>query len=143
MTRRPLLAASSLVLSVPCVTFCLADGDPASRPELAKDLIGTWVTVGDAENIIPTPEKGGSLKSYTGRHWNVSLVNPQTGIVAQNHGGTYTLDGDTYAETVEYADPNQKALIGKTFTFRLKIEGDRLTQTAVDNPYHRALERKK
>jgi hypothetical protein len=143
MVRRPLVAVFLAVLTVPLVAVSLADGDSPAKPDLVKELIGTWVTVGDAENIIPAPEKGGSLKSFTGRHWNVSLVDPETGIVAQNHGGTYKLDGDTYVETVEYVSPSQKSLLGKTFTFKLKIDGDRLTQTAVDNPFHRAMERKK
>ena len=42
-------------------------------------------------------------------------------------GGKYTLDGDKYTEHIEiFYDPRG---IGKSFTFKMKVEGDTLIQS--------------
>ena len=60
-----------------------------------------------------------------------------------HHGGTYTLNGDEYVETVEYANESTKELIKQTFKFTIKIEGDTLTQTGIGNPYNEVWKRVK
>src|SRR5436853_622458 len=62
-------------------------------------------------------------------------TDPKTGVVIFHHGGTYTLKGSDYVETVEYATPSTKDLIGQTAKFTLKIEGDTLNLIGVDNPW--------
>lgn len=52
-----------------------------------------------------------------------------------HHGGTYTLTGAQYAETVEYANESTKDLIKQTFKFTIKVEGDTLTQIGIGNPW--------
>jgi hypothetical protein len=50
-------------------------------------------------------------------------------------GGTYSLDGDTYTEHIEFFfHPN---FIGMSIPFKVKIEGDRLVQTGT-MPYKAA-----
>lgn len=61
-----------------------------------------------------------------------------------HHGGTYTLDGDTYEETVEYSTENNAAqLIKQKFKFTVKVEGDTLTQVGVGNPFNEVWKRVK
>jgi hypothetical protein len=111
-----------------------ADDQPS---KLAKELIGTWVLVGTPDKVGEIPAAGGRLKFFTGRHWLITQADPKTGKVIFHHGGTYTLDGDTYTETIEYATENTAALIKKTFKFKVKLEGDTYTQvgTGEDNAY--------
>jgi hypothetical protein len=133
--------ALALVLPTAGLLPLRADDRPpkgAAEPtKLAKDLIGTWVLVGTPDKVDDQPESGGRLKFRTGRHWAITQADPKTGRVIFHHGGTYTLDGDTYAETVEYANESTADLIGKTFKFKVKVEGDTYTQTGVgdDNPF--------
>ena len=95
--------------------------------------------------VAEPPKSGGRLKFITGNHWAVTQADADTGKVIFHHGGTYTLTGDTYAETVEYANESTAQLIKKTFTFKAKVEGDTYTQTAVgdDNPFTEVWKRAK
>ena len=137
--RVPQVAAVLLLASA--VVFPVGAGDEPKKGEepakLAKDLVGTWVLVGTPEKVGDPPTSGGRLKFFTGKHWCITESDPKTGKVIYHHGGTYTLDGDTYTETVEYANGNTAGLITKTFKFKFKVEGDTYTQTGVgdDNPF--------
>jgi hypothetical protein len=116
----------------------------SSEPsQLAKDLIGTWVLVGTPERVGEPPAAGGQLKFYTGRHWLITQADPNTGVVICHHGGTYTLTGDDYVETFEYANPSTLYLIHKTNRFKVKVEGDTLTQIGIGNPWTQVWKRAK
>ena len=79
--------------------------------------------------------KGGRLKFFTGKAWCITESNPADGKVVFHHGGTYTLDGDKMAETIEYANENTATYIGKTHHFTIKVEGDVYTQVGTDNEF--------
>jgi hypothetical protein len=141
--------ASAFVLPAG-VTLPIGAGDrplkgPAEPAKLAKDLIGTWVLVGTPDKVADPPKSGGRLKFITGKHWVITQADPKTGKVIFHHGGTYMLDGNTYEETVEYANDNTAGLIKKTFKFKVKVEGDTYTQVAVgdDNPFTEVWKRAK
>jgi hypothetical protein len=107
--------------------------------------IGTWVLVGTPDKVGDPPKSGGRLKFRTGKHWAITQADPKTGKVIFHHGGTYTLDGDTYTETVEYANESTAGLLKKTFKFKVKVEGDTYTQIGIgeDNPFHEVWKRAK
>jgi hypothetical protein len=139
----------ALALAVP-TGICLslrADDHPSAGPKgptkLAKDLIGTWVLVGTPDNVGEAPKSGARLKFFTGKHWVVTQAEPETGKVVFHHGGTYTLNGDNYAETIEYANESTADLIKKTYKFKIKVEGDTYTQIGVGNPYSEVWKRAK
>ena len=106
----------------------------ASSP-FAKNLIGTWILVGTPTDPNAIPATGGWFKFFTGRHWCITQAAPQTGQTIFHHGGTYQLNGDEYVETVEYANASTTNLIGRTFKFTCKIEGNTLTQSGIGNPW--------
>jgi hypothetical protein len=81
------------------------------------------------------PKAGGRLKFFTGRHWCITQADPATGRVIFHHGGTYTIDGDEMAETIEYANDNTADLINRTHRFKIKAEGDTYTQIGQGNPF--------
>jgi hypothetical protein len=140
------------------VAFCLATAAAASRlraddekkpsdgakpSQLAKDLAGTWVLAGTPDKPEDPPEKGGRLKFFTGKHWCITQADPESGKVIFHHGGTYTLDGDKMAETIEYANDNTSSLIGKTHHFTIKVQGDTYTQLGQDNEFNEIWKRAK
>lgn len=112
-----------------------ADSSAAAPSQLAENPIGTWILVGEPGKVSEAPATGGRLKFFTGRHWCITQADPTNGLTIYHHGGTYTLNGDQYAETVEYANESTRSLIKKTFNFTIKVEGDTLTQIAIDNPW--------
>jgi len=107
----------------------------AANAQLAKDMMGAWVLVGKPGRVREAPERGGRLKFRTGAHWTMTQSDPKTGLVVMHDGGTYSLEGDTYAETLEYANESTSNDIGRTFVFKVKVEGDLMTQEGVGNPY--------
>ena len=134
-----LLGAVALAIPPGLVFSLRAEEQPTRVPKeptkLAKDLIGTWVLVGTPDKIGEAPKSGARLKFFTGRHWVVTQAEPETGKTVFHHGGVYTLDGDNYAETIEYANESTADLIKKTFKFKIKVEGNTYTQIGVGNPY--------
>ncbi|HJZ54952.1 MAG TPA: hypothetical protein VKE74_08325 [Gemmataceae bacterium] len=115
----------------------------AEKQDLAKELIGTWVLVGTPDKIGEVPKSGGRLKFRTGRHWMITEADPQTGEVIFHHGGTYTIEGDEYVETVEYANKNTAGLIGMKLKFKVKVEKDTYTQIGVGNSFDEVWKRVK
>jgi hypothetical protein len=113
-----------------------AEAEPS---KLATDLIGTWELVGppDGEELDVN-----SLKFFTGKHWTVTLFDDD-GRVQYSHGGTYTIDGDQYSETIKYATEQTAALIGQTLKFKIKVEDDKYTQLGDGNPYNEVWRRAK
>ena len=136
-----------LVLALPTALLVLhaADKTTATAPpsQLAQELIGTWILVGEPGKVDEVPAAGGRLKFFTGRHWTITQADPATGVTIFHHGGTYTLKGDEYLETVEYANESTTNILKQTFKFTLKIEGDTLTQTGIGNPWNEVWKRAK
>lgn len=117
--------------------------DPSATDgsQLSKDLIGTWVLVGSPGNVGPIPSSGRGFKFITASHWLVTQADEKTGVVVIHHGGTYTLKGNRYTETVQYADPSSVNFIGREFNFTIKVEGDTLTSTGTDNSWNEVWKR--
>jgi hypothetical protein len=110
ITRKIIRAAvlGLLALTLPTALVILHAGDKttaaAAPSQLAKDLIGTWILVGEPGKAGEPPAAGGRLKFLTGRHWTITQADPATGVTIFHHGGTYTLKGNEYLETVQYAN---------------------------------------
>ena len=141
------LVLSLILLLIPLVVRTHGEDavtPPESKPsQLAKDLIGTWIIAGTPDNVEEPPATGARLKFITGKHWTVTKANPDTGEVEFHLGGTYTLNGDEYVETVQYATENTKDLISKVHKFKIKVEGDTLTQLGIDNSWTEVWKRAK
>jgi beta-lactamase regulating signal transducer with metallopeptidase domain len=139
-TNRGLTLAAALFAGLTLITF--TDAQPATS-QAEKDLHGTWVLVGNPGAVGAPPAAGGRVKLITDHHWSVTQANPQTGATTFHHGGTFAIKGDEYAETVEDANENTKELVGKTFKFTIKIEGDTLILTGIGNPWKEVWKRVK
>ena len=137
--RTPVVSTTTSAPRPPVIsrTFCTAPSP------LAKDLIGTWILVGEPGHVSEAPAAGGSLKFFTGRHWTITQADPKTGVTIFHHGGTYALKGNEYLETVEYANEGTADLIKQTFKFTIKVEGDTFTQTGIGNPWTEVWKRAK
>jgi hypothetical protein len=147
-TSRYILRAAAfgllaLTLATTVIVLRAQDKTAASPSQLAKDLIGTWVLVGKPGEVGEAPATGGRLKFCTGRHWTITQADPKTGATIFHHGGTYALKGNEFLETVEYANESTTNLIGQTFKFTIKVEGDTFTQTGVGNPWTEVWKRAK
>jgi hypothetical protein len=129
-------------LAIAAGTWADDEKPKAKDSQLAKDLVGTWAFAGTPDDENQPPAPGTRLKFFTGKHWTVT-ASDEAGKVVYHHGGTYTLDGDEYAETIKYATENASDLVGKTNKFKIKVEGDKYTQIGVGNPYNEVWKRAK
>jgi hypothetical protein len=106
-TNRRSALAVALFAALGFVT--LTDAQPA-QSAATKDLAGAWVLDGEPGAVAEAPAKSISLKFFADGHWNVTHADPKTGVVTYHHGGTFTLKGNDYLETVEYANESTSAL---------------------------------
>jgi beta-lactamase regulating signal transducer with metallopeptidase domain len=134
-------SALALLLFAALGLVTLTDAQPAPKSPTQKDLHGTWVLTGENGVVSEPPGAGARLKSFSGTNWSITQTDPKTGAVIFRHGGTFALNGDEYSETVEFANESTKELIGQTFKFKIKIEGDKLTLIGVGNPWNEVWKR--
>ncbi|MES2924846.1 MAG: hypothetical protein V4819_25045 [Verrucomicrobiota bacterium] len=80
-------------------------------------------------------------KFIGGGLWTITQCDPKTGTVVFHHGGTYTLDGANYTETVVFANENTSNLKGNSHKFELTIEGDVIHQKGIGNSWNEAWNR--
>jgi bla regulator protein BlaR1 len=116
---------------------------PMSSSELANQLIGTWVLDKELGPKSNPSGVGVRMKSFTGTHWEITQPDPKTGVIIFHHGGTYKLEGDKYFEHKDFAGESTKDGMGNTGEFTIKIEGDMLTQTGINNPWNEVWKRVK
>ena len=93
---------------------------------------GSWKMVkskyGDEKEYTDYAKEGLlTYKLFTGTRWAGSSYDTKTRKISGTNGGTYTLTGQTYTETVEYFSWDATTE-GKTFQFSVTIENGMLHQ---------------
>jgi hypothetical protein len=139
-TNRGFGLAAALFVSIGLITLTDTQAD---TPQPGKGLIGTWVLVGVPDNIGAAPGAGSRVKLITDGSFSVTQTEPENGNTIVHHGGTWTLRGNEYSETVDYADTSTTNLVKKTFKFNIKIENDQLTSIGDGNPWKEVWKRVK
>lgn len=109
--------------------------DPTPASDLRHALLGAWAVAAGGGSVTALGH-GTRIKFWGLKHWTITEFDPRTGQVMWHHGGTYTLDGDNYTETVTFANDSTRKLIGQTLTFRITVQGDTYIQFGVGNPYN-------
>ena len=102
----------------------------ATLSQTSKDIVGVWAFVG---NIGEAASRDKKIKIILDKRWMFSQPDPITNLTLFHHGGSYLLDGNTYAETIEYANETTGGFLGQTFKYEVKIEGDSMRLTGVGN----------
>ncbi len=147
LSRRSLVTALGIAATLVSVVILRADDKKTEgsqkASQLARDAIGVWIQAGTPDKIEDPPNPKNPLKFVIGNRWSFTQPDPETGQVTYHHGGTYTIDGDNYEETIKFANENTANMIGQTLKFKLKVDGDTWTQTGVGNPYTQVWKRVK
>ena len=136
-TCRAILRILVAALGAATAVMLLRAADrPAIDPEpIAQALVGVWVHVGEPGDVSSVPLSGGRLKFRMGHRWTLTHADPANGTVREHFGGTYQVHGNEYSETIDYSVDANDPELGKTLKFRVKVEGDTMTQTGIGNPY--------
>lgn len=136
-------------VSMVCVAVCLSvflteplvaqestkPAEATRAADLRQSLLGAWTMTGEPDSKND-PQPGARLKFWGQKHWVITESDPATGELVFHHGGTYTLTGNNYAETIKFASENTKDMIGLTFRFKIKVDGDTYIQTGVGNSFN-------
>lgn len=108
--------------------LAVAAGEEKEAPK--NPLVGSWELVrfkyGDAPDYSDFPKASRRLKLITPTHWSwveYDTAGPKEAKVGM--GGPYTLKGEIYTETVEFATGGMVRFLDKTHSFKVRVEGDK------------------
>lgn len=113
-------------------------------PLRVKDsaISGAWKLFGRLDGDGNVVKLGGAeannlnIKFFSNGIWFITYVDTTTADVTFHHGGTYTLDGNKYEESIEFATEATQEMVGNKLKFTMDVDGDVLTQRGIDNPYN-------
>jgi WD40 domain-containing protein len=96
-------------------------------------LVGTWQLVSikhgpDGQSSAP-PAGQRKVKLITGTHFTWIVYEAGSRKVLHTAGGTYSLQGDTYTEQIEFAGDGMTDDVGKPQLFKIWLDGDKLHQS--------------
>lgn len=151
VSRGAFCAAAVFALSIIAVRFLRAADRPGPAPavvakntgNLSHDLLGVWVCLGAPGNTEEPPAKGGFIKLRTADHLAAIAIDPRTGLVTSTHGGTWRVEGNVYQESIEFGGEHHAQLMNRTFKWNVKLDGNNMTMTPLDNPWNEVWQRVK
>jgi hypothetical protein len=108
---------------------------PQKQGGAKASLEGAWYLAGKPGGVLRPPGPGVRIKFIANGQWSITQADPRTGRVIYHHGGTYSLLGNSYVETVKFANANTANMIRKQYRFRVAVEKDSYTQIAIGNPW--------
>jgi hypothetical protein len=117
-----------LVFAIVLTTVLLAWSQTSNDQANKSQVEGTWEVV--SARWPPAPPKGERvIKMISGGHFVVVRYETEKGKPIYVGGGTYTLNGTSYTEHIDFMSESMSAgIIGKDQHFTVKVEGDTLTQ---------------
>ena len=120
MKKVLLVFATALTAVSPA--FSQTNGSHAKKSQLD----GTWELVSGQ----PLPEGARDIKIISEGHFIFVAYDMEKGKPLYTGGGTYILNGSSYAEHIDFAsDEISAGLVGKDQPFTVKVDGDTFTQT--------------
>ena len=116
--------------------------DSEDADSLPRNLLGAWAFAGKLGSA-DKPKPDAAIKVFGLKDFVIVRSDSETGEVINCHGGVFSLEEDTYMETVKFGNATRKMFIGKTLKFKLKIVGDELIQEGIDNSFNERWVRRK
>lgn len=113
-----------LLAATPLIAQDEADENPLTH----EAIQGAWE--------LKSEDGSKRIKFIAGGQWTITQYDPSTGTVVFHHGGTYTLDGATYTETVIFANESTIEMKGDSNQFEITVDGDVLRQRGIGNPWN-------
>ncbi len=107
------------------------DGKAGATLGATNAVNGVWRFVRDVGGPMTSLTR--KIKHIRDKHWMFSQFDPAPNITLYHHGGTYLLDGNSYAETIDYANETTGGMLGQTFRYDVNVVGDTMTLTGPFN----------
>jgi hypothetical protein len=117
----------SLVFAIVLAAVFLALSQTNGSHAKKSQLDGTW-ELGSGQ---PLPKGARDIKIISGGHFIFVAYDTDRGKPLYTGGGTYSLNGSSYTEHVDFASDEISGvgLVGKDQPFTVKVDGDRFTKT--------------
>lgn len=103
-------------------------------PAPAKEAAKTAVNVTGVWRSTEAGNGRSAWKFIQDGFWSMT-EQTANGQVTIHHGGTFTLEGDVYSESVLWAGDVTRSMIGKTNRFQVTIEGDTCKIKGLNNSF--------
>ena len=117
------------VFAITLTAVLLASSQTSSDQAKKSQLEGTWEIV-SARPLPPPPKGVREIKIILGGHFVFVRYDTEKGKPIYVGGGTYTLNGTSYTEHIDFMSQAISAgMVGKDQPFTVTVEGDTLTQT--------------
>jgi|GEM_PF-898847 hypothetical protein len=130
---RYLVIGSVIALLAVGLTVGLSDEKEAPKEAPKNPLLGTWELVkvkSDDGEFKDFPKEHRRVKLITDTHWSwVQYSTDGPKEVQGGAGGPYTLKGDNYVETIEFATKGMADFLDKSLAFKIRIDGDKCVVT--------------
>lgn len=133
----------SLIVPIVVVLLAACNSEPPAEKELdpVHPLVGTWkllkgTTIQENDTVVTDYTNNSSfIKIINDTHFaflnhDLKKGKDSSAAVFVAGGGTYTLTGNTYTESLEYCTARDWE--GNDFTFTLSFKGDTLTQQGTE-----------
>lgn len=92
--------------------------------------LGTWELVsikyGEQQEFSDFPENRRRIKHITETHYTWVEFDTSIKKVENGAGGSYSLNGDTYIESKDFAGEGMMKYLGKKSVYTIRVEGDKL-----------------
>jgi len=119
---KKVLLVFAIALTAVFLALAQTNGSHAKKSQLD----GTWELVSGQQ----LPEGARDIKIISGGHFIFVAYDTEKGKPLYTGGGTYILNGSSYAEHIDFAsDEISAGLVGKDQQFIVKVDGDTFTQT--------------
>ena len=120
-----------IVVAAIALGFILAGQQQTGK--VSGTHLGTWQLIstkyGDAKDFSDFPNEQRRVKLITATHFTWVQYGTASKMVESIAGGPYTLDGDSYTETIEFVGTGMETYLGKKQPFTIKVNGDKLNQS--------------
>jgi uncharacterized protein (TIGR03067 family) len=119
-----------ICLSTGFIFAAIAWARSSDAKSLNNDLAGTWELVSAEYGGQAAPNDMKELKMISAKHFMFITYGRKSSKAIRNGTGSYTLDGDSYTEHVDFmSGEGTDGATGKDFIYKIKLDGDTLTQT--------------
>ena len=96
-------------------------------------LLGTWELAsykyGNQTEFTDYPEQRRRIKMVSGTHFIWVEFPIDTKEIEDGAGGSYTLEGNAYTESIDFAMPGMTSYLGKKQVFSVRVEDDTYHQS--------------
>jgi len=133
MKRKYVTIVTVAVLAIAALTISAGSLVNNESGNTAESIQGTWKLVSTNYGSNPSgftdlPAMIVRMKLITDTHFTWVGFSTLDKKVSSSAGGKYTLNGNTYTESIDFG-LNMDAYLGQKQTFTVKVEGDRLFQS--------------